>query len=261
MRSLNNTTQLYRASTRERQSRGKIFALPLLLLCFLLLFLAGCNASTAASNSGVVPVQQAPHVRLTYVAIGASDTFGIGADDPQTENWPTDLAAQLGSGVQLINLGVPGITAHQAIKVELPVALDAHPDLVTIWLAVNDIIDHVPVASYAHDLDQILTRLQAINPGMRIVVGNVPDLTLLPYFASYDASSLTQTVQAYNTAIDGIVARHHAILVNLYQQWRVLSQHPEYLSSDGLHPSTLGYSKLAGLFYQALQSARKSKKP
>ncbi len=87
-------------------------------------------------------------MRLTYVAIGASDTFGIGADDPQTENWPTDLAAKLGNGVQLINLGVPGITAHQAIKIELPVALDAHPDLVTIWLAVNDIIDNVPVASY-----------------------------------------------------------------------------------------------------------------
>jgi lysophospholipase L1-like esterase len=138
----------------------------------------------------------------------------------------------------------------------LPVALDAHPDLVTIWLAVNDIIDNVPVASYSHDLDQILTRLQATNPGVRIVVGNVPDLTLLPYFASYDQGSLTQTVQAYNAAIAGIVARHHVILVNIYQQWQELSQHPEYLSSDGLHPSTLGYSKLADLFYQALQSVQ-----
>lgn len=261
MRSLNKTTQLHRASTGKKQSEGRAFALPLLFFCFLLLFLAGCNTSTTTANSGVVAIQQAPRARLTYVAIGASDTFGIGADDPQTENWPTDLAAQLGSGVQLINLGVPGITAHQAITTELPVALDAHPNLVTIWLAVNDIIDNVPVASYSHDLDQILTRLQAGNPHVRIVVGNVPDLMLLPYFASYDAGSLTQTVRAYNTAIATIVARHHAILVNIYQQWQELSQHPEYLSSDGLHPSTLGYSKMAQLFYQALQAAQNPKKP
>jgi acyl-CoA thioesterase I len=228
--------------------------LPLLFLCFLLLFLAGCSSSTASSNSGSVVVQQEPHARLTYVAIGASDTFGIGADDPQAENWPTDLAAKLGSGVQLINLGVPAITVHQALSIELPVALDAHPNLVTIWLAVNDIIDNVPVASYSHDLDQLVTRLQRTNPNVRIVVGNVPDLTLLPYFASYDQSSIMQTVQAYNTAVASIVTRHHAILVNIYQQWQELSQHPEYLSDDGLHPSTLGYSKLAGLFYQALQS-------
>jgi lysophospholipase L1-like esterase len=255
VRLLNNTTQFHRASTGKKQNEGRAFALPLLSFCFLLLFLVGCNASATTAHSGTVPVQQDPHVRLTYVAIGASDTFGIGADDPQTENWPTDLAAKLGNGVQLINLGVPGITAHQAIKIELPVALDAHPDLVTIWLAVNDIIDNVPVASYAHDLDQILARLQAVNPHVQIVFGNVPDLSLLPYFASYDQGSLMQTAQAYNAAIAAIVARHHAILVNLYQQWRVLSLHPEYLSGDGLHPSTLGYSKLAELFYQAWQAA------
>ncbi len=231
--------------------------LPVLLFCFLLLFLAACSTQTVSSSSA--PVQQAPHARLTYVAIGASDTFGIGADDPQTENWPTDLATKLGSSVQLINLGVPGITAHQAISAELPVALDTHPNLVTIWLAVNDIIDNVPVTSYSHDLDQLLTRLQAANPDVQIIVGNVPDLTLLPYFSSYDQGSLTQMVQAYNATIAAIVARHHAILVNIYQQWQQLSQHPEYLSNDGLHPSTLGYSKLAELFYQALQSAQQAK--
>ena len=202
-----------------------------------------------------------PHARLTYVAIGASDTFGIGADDPQSENWPTDLSLKLGSGVNLINLGVPGITAHQALSVELPIAIDAHPNLVTIWLAVNDIIDKVPLASYSQALDQMLTRLQAANPAVRIAVGNVPDLTVLHYFASYDVAALTQTVQAYNASITSIVARHHAILVNIYQQWQTLRSHPEYISDDGLHPSTLGYTQLAELYYEALQAAQNVKNP
>jgi lysophospholipase L1-like esterase len=246
----------------QKQSAKKHRILPLLSLCFLLLFLAGCNSSTASSGAGSsVAVQQVPHARLTYVAVGASDTFGIGADDPQTENWPTDLASKLGSGVDLINLGVPGITAHQALSIELPIAIDAHPNLVTIWLAVNDIIDKVPLADYSHDLDQVLTRLQTADPNVRIVVGNVPDLTILPYFASYDPVQLAQTIQGYNASIASIVARHHAILLNIYQQWQLLRSHPEYISDDGLHPSTLGYTQLAELFYQALQTAQNVKNP
>lgn len=234
----------------------------LLSFCFILLFLVGCT-SPAINPGGNSPVtvQQAPRVRLTYIAIGASDTFGIGADDPQTENWPTDLAAKLGSGVDLVNLGIPAITTHQALSLELPIAIDAHPKLVTIWLTVNDIIDKVPLASYSHDLDLLLTRLQKADPGVRIVVGNVPDLTILPYFATYDQASLTQTVQAYNAAIASIVARHSATLVNIFQQWQLLRGHPEYISDDGLHPSTLGYTQLAELFYQALQSSQNVKNP
>ncbi|HBE24961.1 MAG TPA: lipase, partial [Ktedonobacter sp.] len=39
---------------------------------------------------------------------------------------------------------------------------------------------------------------------------------------------------------------------DLYQKWRTLRDHPEYISLDGLHPSTLGYTQIANLFYQAL---------
>lgn len=233
----------------------------LLSFCFIVLFLVGCNPTGVNSGGSATVVQQVPRARLTYIAIGASDTFGIGADDPQTENWPTDLAAKLGPDVDLVNLGVPGITVHQALTIELPIALDAHPQLVTIWLAVNDIIDKAPLASYSHDLDLMLTRLQKTNPGVRIVVGNVPNLTQLPYFASYDQASLSQTIQVYNAAIASIVARHSATLVNLFQQWQQLRSHPEYISDDGLHPSTLGYTHLAELFYQALQSSQNVKNP
>ena len=86
-------------------------------LCFVVAFLVSCNASSdGGTGARLLMVQQAPQARLTYVAIGASDTFGIGADDPQTENWPANLAAALGSGVRLFNLGIPGISPHQALN-------------------------------------------------------------------------------------------------------------------------------------------------
>ncbi len=199
-------------------------------------------------------VQSTPKSSLTYVAIGASDTFGIGTDDPQTESWPSDLAEKLGSGVRLINLGIPAIDAHQALHVEVPIAIDSHPDLITVWLAVNDLADNVPLDSYTHDLDQVLGQLRAAAPHARIAVANVPDLTLLPHFQSEDPQALRSQIAAYNARIATLVTRYHALLIDLYVRWNDLAAHPEYISDDGFHPNALGYTRLAEIFYQVLQS-------
>jgi lysophospholipase L1-like esterase len=194
------------------------------------------------------------------VALGASDTFGIGTEDPYHDNWASDLATRLGPRYHLVNLGIPSIVLHRALTTELPVALDAHPSLVTIWLAVNDIIAQVPVASYQQDLNTMLTRLQTASPQVHIAVANVPDLTLLPYFQNqrgFDVQQLDAQIQAYNAAIASTVEQHHVILVDLTQHAYDLQQHPEYVSQDGLHPTEIGYEQLALLFYQALQETAK----
>jgi lysophospholipase L1-like esterase len=248
-----NLRFLTTVAEHSKRSAWKKALLSSIALCFVALFLVSCNASSdGGAGTRQLAVQQAPRARLTYVAIGASDTFGIGADDPRTENWPTNLAATLGSGIRLVNLGIPGISLHQALDIEVPVAIDAHPNLVTVWLAVNDLANNVPIDSYTHDLDLLLSRIQAGTPHARIAVANVPDLTLLPYFSANDQQLLFTQIQAYNSAIASIVKRHHAILVDLYRQWRELRNHPEYISNDGLHPSTPGYTQIALLFYQAL---------
>lgn len=245
---------LHKNSAGKRQ--GSLF-FSLIPLCSLLLFLVSCGSSPDASSGGsAVITQQAPRANITYVAIGASDTFGVGADDPQTQSWPADLTSRMGSGVRLINLGIPSELLHDAINVELPVALDTHPNVITVWLAVNDLAANVPLASYSHDLDILLTRLQAGAPQAKIAIANVPDLTLLPAFSHQDFQALLAKVQAYNAVISAITARHHVILVDLYTHFHELSTHPEYISGDGLHPSTLGYERIADLFYQALHASQ-----
>ena len=245
-------------STRCSQYKSwKTLRFTLLLLSLFVPFLASCSPTNSVGSAGSqrVAVQQNPKARLTYVAIGASDTFGVGADDPTTENWPTDLASLLGSDVRLVNLGVPGITLHQALNVELPIALDARPNLITIWLAVNDLANNVPLDSYSHDLDLLLSRIQVADPTAQIAIANVPDLMYLPYFSNFaEPQMLYAQVQAYNAAIATAVKQYHVILVDVYQQWSELRSHPEYISDDGLHPSTLGYTQIAALFFSALQS-------
>ncbi len=231
---------------------GGVFSLVCCLFALTLL-LAACSPFTDTSVKSFT-LQQPPKTRLTYVAIGASDTFGYGTEDPATQNWAFDLAHKLGPDVHLVNLGIPGIDAREAIDRELPVALDAHPDLITVWLAVNDLVDKVPLKNYRDDLDTLFTRLQAADPHARIMVANVPDLTFVPRFHTIDQAELRRQVSGYNSVIAGVVQSHHVILVDLYTQWQTLATHPEYISSDGFHPSAAGYAQLAEIFYQTLRT-------
>jgi acyl-CoA thioesterase I len=228
-------------------------------LCFLTLFFISCGqlpTGQASNTSNPKKENQGSSSQITYVAIGASDTFGIGTSDPYMENWPTDLADKLGQKVHLINLGIPGITLHDALSLELPVALDAHPELVTIWLGVNDIANAVPIHSYSHDLNLMLASLESYAPSAHILIANIPDLTLLPYFASYNQQKLRNMIEEYNQTIAQEAQQHHASLVNLSQQSYNLREHPEYISNDGLHPTDLGYLQIAELFYKTLQQSQ-----
>jgi acyl-CoA thioesterase I len=249
-----------RSGYRKRSCLAGQTPLFALLLCLFLLTVTGCaqNTQIPVGQSSSNTAKQTSKGPAIYVAIGASDTFGIGTDEPYSDNWPSDLLHMLGdSHYHLINLGIPDVLIHDVLGLELPVAVDAHPDLVTIWLGVNDIADAVPVSSYARDLDMLLSRLQASSPHVRIVIANIPDLTLLPHFSSYNPQLLHRQIRTYNAAIASAVQRHHILLVNLSQQNYNLQQHPEYISSDGLHPDYIGYLHLAMLFYQVLQSAQK----
>jgi len=187
---------------------------------------------------------------ITYVAIGASDAVGIGASNPETDGWVPRFATRLGSNVQVVNLGVSGSTLSQALHEQLGPAVDAQPDVITVWLAVNDLNARVPLDQYAADLDTLLGRLEQTHA--RVLVGNVPDLSALAAYRGTDPEPLRAEVDAWNTVIADTAARHGATLVDLHAQWQEIAQHPEYVSADGFHPSDEGYQALADLFATAL---------
>jgi acyl-CoA thioesterase I len=199
-----------------------------------------------ASAGCVGPAQAARP--LTYVAIGASDAVGVGAQNPETDGWVPQFGAHLGRNVRVVNLGVSGSTLSQALQEQLGPAVDAQPDVVTVWLAVNDLNARVPLEQYSANLDSMLDQLEVTHA--RVLVGNVPDLGRLAAYRGIDPSALNAEVDRWNAVIAATSARHGALLVDLYSQWQEIAQHPEYLSSDGFHPSTEGYQALADVFAQ-----------
>lgn len=211
-------------------------------------FMAASARAMSRSQGNLAPPNP------VYVAIGASDSFGIGANDPLTQSWPHDVANKLVAKPHLINLGIPGATVDLAVRAELPVALSVRPTLVSVWLGVNEVENHVSLATFSLQLQSLLGSL-AQQTSAAIYVGNLPDLTLLPYFSTWNQAALRKQILAWNAAISYACSISGAHLVDMYAQWHDLAAHPEYLGIDRFHPSTQGAQRIADIFVEEMSAS------
>lgn len=214
------------------------------------------NQTAAMAHSRANGKENHPMKIEKYVSIGASDAVGLGTSNPSKDGWVPAFASLI-SAEQTINLGRSGSTLSDAMRQQLPKVFDEKPNIVTIWLAVNDfnqqVYDRSILTSYTDSLNSMLEQLrEKLHPNTRILVGNVPDLSKVEIYTSLGIPKLLLTIQVkrWNDAIKQAVRKHHCELVDLYSHWKELGEHPEYVSFDGFHPSKDGYQRLAQIFYQ-----------
>ncbi|MFN2626035.1 MAG: GDSL-type esterase/lipase family protein [Mycobacteriales bacterium] len=190
-----------------------------------------------------------------YVAIGASDTVGVGASDPRAGSWPARLAARLPVGTDYVNLGVSGSLASQAAREQLPAAVGLRPQLVTVWLAVNDLNASVAATDYAVALRSVVEPLMS-RTDARVFVGSVPDLRTVPAYAGTDLAALLARIAAYNTAITALASTFggQVTVVDLFTGSGPLVS-TMTVSADGFHPSDAGYALIADRFATAIAAS------
>ncbi len=211
------------------------------------------SAVALVTPSPAVTSSAAATAAVRYVAIGASDTVGVGATDPATGSWPARLAQLLPPGSAFVNVGVSGSIALQARTAQLPGALAQRPTVVSIWLAVNDLNATIEPASFANDLGAIVDALVS-GTAAKIFVGNVPDLRPVPAYADADKAALLRLIGAYNAAIAAIAAKYpgRVFLVDLFTGSAELVS-TITVSGDGFHPSDAGYQLIADRFAAAMR--------
>lgn len=232
---------------------------PLLLA----VLVTGC---TTPRSPTAAPIQR----QLVYAAIGASETYGVGATDRYREAWPQVFYNDvLLPPAVLHNFGIPGATTAQALRDEVPAAVAVRPTLVTVWLNVNDLIQGVSPKDYGAQLEQLVHALRRDGQA-RVLVANMPDLSQLPAYQAClpnapaggsdcrippgllpSPDRVTAAVDGYNSVIAQVVRQQGATLVDLHAQDGLMAQHPEWLSSDGFHPNGLGYAAVARAFEDA----------
>jgi acyl-CoA thioesterase-1 len=213
--------------------------------------------AVAISGAGLVACASAPEPpeRLVYLALGASDAAGIGAD-PLTRGYAFEIAEELDERIEVVllaNLGVPGaITAQLDEALELFLETDVEPGLVTVWTGANDIIRGEDADDFEDELEEILERLRDRTDGV-IAVANIPDLTELPRFRDDPDEDVTQErVEAFNEAIAAQAMDYDALLVDLHGE----GVEDDLVSDeDGFHPNNEGHRQIADRFLNVILPA------
>jgi lysophospholipase L1-like esterase len=177
-------------------------------------------------------------------------------------------------------LGFPGVfTGISRSQIDWANALA--PDTILLWLGSNDVLGVfeqvqntiTAPAKFTQNLDQVLASLS--KPGRRIVIANIPDVTLLPFMGPILSANpalipvLKNTVLAYNAAIAALALKYGRPVVDIYSLVNNLAAHgilvngktltTEHLgglfSFDDIHPSDTGYAIIANEFIATINTA------
>jgi lysophospholipase L1-like esterase len=253
---------MMRARTKTTVLAPFLRAMMLGLALVCLVALAGCGATTSNANGPAASPTATRVASVVYVALGASDAVGVGTADPNTQGYVPVLISRLPKDAAALNLGVSGYKVHDALQNKLQTALNAHPTLVTVWLAGNDFRGCTPLNTYIADLNSLLDQLKT-GTKAQVFVANLPDMSLLPAMRpgsqglgachqSQTSQQMRAETQAWNAAIAQAVSSHGDDLIDLYRA--ELASHPEYISGDGFHPTAAGYLRIADLFWADIQA-------
>lgn len=196
---------------------------------------------------------------IVYVAVGASETVGVGAGDP-TLAWPEVFRrTALPPDARFTSLGVSGSTVAAALEQQVPRAVELEPTLVTVWLNVNDLTRFVPPDTYEAQLRELVRRVRR-DGAATVLVANTPALDRLPAVTRFglDPALIDGVVDAYNEAIDRVVRDEGAVLVDLHAASlaaRADGKEAGYISGDGFHPSAAGHDAVAAAFAVAYRAS------
>jgi lysophospholipase L1-like esterase len=209
------------------------------------------------------------------VAVGASETTGIGSETPLREAWPRVLfRSAMPVNTTFVNMGIPGATVAQALRLEVAPAVDLKPTIVTVWLNVNDIVAGVPADQFERDIASLVHQVRR-NGQTRVLVANAPPVDHLPAYLACrpdppasgppcrapggtlpPPEDVNALVDAYNVATARVAAAEGATLVDLHAVGlaaRAAGIEGALVSGDGFHPNAGGYQQVATAFAEALK--------
>jgi acyl-CoA thioesterase I len=178
---------------------------------------------------------------IRYLALGDSYTIGTGLASV-AQNFPSLLARRLteetGLDVALTNLGVNGYTTADLIREELPVARTLRPELVTILIGANDLVQGSDEAAYRGRLQLIYQAIKQLGvPAKQVLAISIPDFSPLPGAAPFGSPSELRTrVDAFNETARAAATSEGFGYADITEISREASRGHDWLAADRLHP-------------------------
>lgn len=178
---------------------------------------------------------------VRYVALG--DSFTIGTSVTERDRWPNQLADRLPALQLVANLGVNGFTTADLIAVELPQLPGLRPQLVSVLIGVNDVVQGVAEDAYRRNVIVILDELVARVGAANIFLVTTPDYTVTPAGADYgDPAVQAAKIRTYNAINAELAKARGIVVVDIYDISLGAATDRSLVASDGLHPSGSQYA-------------------
>ena len=196
---------------------------------------------------------------IKYLALGDSYTIGTGTSTPG-RNFPSHLARKLeevtGKEVRVKNPAVNGYTTIDLIRSELPELDRFQPDLVTILIGANDIVQGFDEADYRGRIRQIYARLRGLGlPFGRVLSLSVPDFSIVPAAANFGApAEIRSRIDGFNAVAAEEASAHGFDFIDLAPLSRSGASRAGWISADGLHPGDAQYEAWSQLIWQQAAS-------
>jgi lysophospholipase L1-like esterase len=195
---------------------------------------------------------------LRYLALGDSYTIGTGASS-HAHNYPSILAARLteatGVKVALTNPAVDGFTTQDLIDHELGFVSRLNPQLVTILIGVNDLVQGRTTEQYEESLATIYERVASLALGIgRTVAISIPDWSVVTAAAKFgDPRRLHRLTDDYNGLARKAAEARGFSWVDISAASTSGHGSPGWISSDQLHPGDIQYAAWAEVIWEAVR--------
>lgn len=198
----------------------------------------------APSDMHNYTIGNASGVPLTYVALGDSLTSGVGVDS-YTQSYPYLLAEKIAAAsntkVTLMPFAVPGVRTDYVLSNFIIPALASKPDIITLFIGINDIHGKVSNALFKAHYSEILSQLSQ-GSHAHIYVINLPYIgtpeLISPLYRYYFA----WRTQQYNAIIKDLADQYHVTYIDLYAAHKPHELNAMYYASDYFHQNALGYT-------------------
>jgi len=171
------------------------------------------------------------------------DSLSDGFMLQRSEAYPALLAKKLhaaGLNFQVTNASASGGTTEGGLE-RLPPHLKHRIDILVLELGINDAFRGLPVDQIENNLQQIIDKVKARNPTVRVVIAGMQ----LPNYATDDY------VSAFGKMFTDLASKNNAALVPYLLQG--VAGDPSLNLPDGIHPNAAGQKILAENVWRVLE--------
>ena len=197
---------------------------------------------------------------IVYLALGDSYTIGTGASH-ESRNFPSLLAVHVQETtrreVEVVNPAVNGFTTIDVLAKELGYITDLKPDLVSVLIGVNDLVQGRRAQQYRESLIEIYDAIAATQlPAGRVAAISIPNWSVVPAARDYgDPARVRSLTEQFNAVARQEAEARSFLWVDLTEVSTRATGSTGWIAADDLHPGDAQYAAWAEEIWSHLRDS------